>query len=353
MTGGTGEADYAVRARRLTTQHLAPGSGFSTPADAVRHLVAVQAQLPSAAALAVRVRTRGTTADAVHASIGAGDLVRTWALRGTLHLLAAEDVDWLLALLGPVALAGGRRRRAQLGLDARTLDASLAVLAQLLAAGPRTRRELFAGLASAGIDPAGQRGIHVVQHAALRGLLCFGPDRGREPTWVRRPDPTSDPPDREEALTRLAQRYRSGYASVDPHDLAAWSGLSVSDARLAGRLAEDAGHAGKPARPGRGRRPVVRMLGHFDPYLTGYAGRALVVPAGFERTVWTGGGYVVPTVVVDGRAVATWRWKRRGRRLEIAVDAFGPAGLDEAVRLGIDREVADVGRFLRVDATWA
>lgn len=340
--------DDDVRRARWQAQLLARPDASAAVADVVRHLIGLQAQIPSATSLAVRVRTVGLTeADAELAMVPAGPLVRTWLMRGTLHVIHVDDLEWLLPLLGPPMIRKGARRCDQLGLDAVTLSRSVALLGGLLAAGPMTRPNVFAGLARKGIDPAGQRGIHIVQHAALRGLLCFGPDRGSDQTWMLRPAGAGPSLDRDDALAELARRYRIGYGHCDPSDLASWSGLPVTDARTAWRWSDGA-DADQPASPHRRDGPAVRLLPHFDPYLLGYAERDLVVPARHCGRVWTGGGYVLPTVVADGRVVGTWSGARRGRRMEISTTPFA-AAWDDALRAGIESELEDIGRFTALE----
>jgi hypothetical protein len=323
----------------MRAQWLTTGTAAASPVDVVRHLVGLQAQIPPAVALSIRARTSGAGIGDVDRERDNGSIVRTWLMRRTLHLVAADDLDWLLAVLAPTLLARAGRRYDQLGMDDGTLSRSVDVLVDMLGDGPLTRVQLFDRLAAAGIDPSGQRGIHIVQHAALRGAVCFGPDRGNEPTWVSRPAASAAGVDRAEALAELARRYRIGYGPSDAHDLAAWSGLSVTDARQAWHLAGES--HGDLDRDGE---RVVRLLPHFDPYLLGYAHRDLVVPAEHAKKVWTGGGFILPTVVVDGRAVGTWRLDRKNDT--ITVTWFGASRLDETVTAGIDAEVADIGRFL-------
>lgn len=338
--------DEATRTSRAAAQWLAAPRGTARPLDVVQHVIAVQAQLPSAAALAMRARAGGVSAVDVATAHGVGDLVRTWLFRGTLHVVAAEDVDWLLGLVRQTIIARSARRRSELGLDDAALERSAVVLNDVLSDGQaHTRSELFESLAAAGIDPSGQRGIHLIRNAALTGALCFGPDRGHEPTWaVREPKPDRRIT-RPKALAELARRYRAAYGPTDARDLAAWAGLAAVDARLAwsGLGATDDrqitdGHA-------------VRLLPHFDPYLLGYRSRDLIVPATHAHTVWTGGGYVMPTVVAGGRGVATWEAVRRPGSMAVTVRPFG--ALTDDVRAGIDDEVADIGRFLGVQAGWS
>ncbi len=182
---------------------------------------------------------------------------------------------------------------------------------QRLEQGPATHAELFVDLAAHGIDPACQRGIHLVRHAALHGLLVCGPDQGREQTWVRSEPSSPSVVARDDALAMLARRYRLAYGPAQTQDLAAWSGLPAAEAQHAWQLAGEPGVI--PS--GRAELSSVRLLPHFDPYLTGYPSRDHAVAPEHRRTVWTGGGYVLPTVIQKGWAVATWRSEVRTGRL--------------------------------------
>jgi hypothetical protein len=103
--------------------------------------------------LAVRARSAGLTAAAVvRACNEERSVVRTWAMRGTLHMVATEDVGWLTGLLGPALAAAGRRRRLQLGLNDEVCERGLGAMASVLsAAGPLARRELVRRLAGEGV----------------------------------------------------------------------------------------------------------------------------------------------------------------------------------------------------------
>jgi hypothetical protein len=164
--------------------------------------------------------------------------------------------------------------------------------------------------------------------------------------------------DGEDALAELARRYLGGHGPADPADLAAWSGLPIGRARrafdlIAGDLAEvelDGRRLWEPkgARAHRGGNPVVRLLPRFDDYLLGWQGRDLILDPGFARRIQAGGGWIHPAVVVDGHVAGTWRSRRAGGRLEVAVEPFGrlPAG----TRPGLEAEAADLGRFLGLEA---
>ena len=95
----------------------------------------------------------------------------------------------------------------------------------------------------------------------------------------------------------------------------------------------------------------MRLLGHFDTYLLGYRDRSLVLDPRFGRRIQAGGGFIQPAVLVGGSVAGTWRQERKRGRLTVVVEPFGE--LAEEVLPGLAAEVADVGRFLGVEAELA
>jgi hypothetical protein len=336
----------------------------------VREVCGIQAQDVPAAALAVRARTSGLTpADIERARVAERSIVRAWFMRGTLHWTAAEDVRWLLALLGPPLIAANRSRRAELGLDDEACARGVRLIRDALASrGPLTRAELAAQLAPHDVPTEGQAMPHLLYVAALEGVICHGPERGREPTYLLLDDWLTyreEALPREAALAKLARRYLSAYGPARPEDLSSWSGLVLTDARAAWRLIEkelsEVGVAGPSAWVLKARvawldeamaspMPVVSLLGAFDTYLLGHKSRDLVAAPEHQKRINKGGGWVLPTLLADGQAVATWSAKKSKRGLGIIVTPF-EGELSDEVELGLAAEVRDVGRFLGVEAT--
>jgi DNA glycosylase AlkZ-like len=372
-----------LRAARLRAQLLGRPRADSVAA-AASHLAGLQAQAAPPARLAVRARTSGLTAADADRAAGPGrEVTRTWLMRGTLHLVATRDVRWMNRLFGPVNVAKGRRRREQLGLDDATCERALTALAAILAgSAPLTRAELVTRLADEGIriGPRTQQPPHLLGYAAHRGLICRGPDApGEEPTYVLLDDWAPDAPSlgRDEALAELARRYLGGYGPAGPADFTAWSGLPAADGKRAWGLIADAltpvtgagqplsalagsddlAGPGHPAAPGdrgrggdRGGRgdPGPRLLGHFDPFLLGYRDRGLVLDPAFARRIQAGGGFIQPTVIVDGRVAGTWRLDRRAAAARLTIEPF--TTLPRASLDGLAAEAADIGRFLGLGA---
>jgi hypothetical protein len=265
---------------------------------------------------------------------GEGDehgIARTWAMRGTLHLVAAEDVPLTLAIFAPLHLARGQRRLTQLGLPPELAERSTAGAAAVLADhGPLTRHELAARLRERGvpIDAEGQAPIHVVRRAALAGALIEVGD------GLYGPFDPGPLPDRDAALAELARRYAAAHAPATAADFAAWSGLPAADVRRAWQDPEPP--VGEPE-PG-----PVRLLPAFDEWLLGWASRDLVLPERHAGEVLRG-GIIRAVAIDDGRVFGTWRRGRRGFELE----PFGrvsrvqrAAVEDEAERLGLRTSTA-------------
>ncbi|QKG19880.1 prevent-host-death protein [Actinomadura verrucosospora] len=355
----TAELSPAELIASRAAAQLLSGAAPGDCAAAVSRLVGVQAQAPGPARLALRPRTRERTAEDVDRARADGALVCTWAMRGTLHLLAAADVRWITGLLGPVFARAGRRRREQLGLDEATCRKAFAALEDVLADGdPLTRPVLVDRLNARGlaIAPDTQAPPHLLAYAANSGLICRGPDtEAGDPTYalMDRWVPSATPLPREAALAELARRYLTGYGPSTPDDFAAWSGLPLTDAKRAFTAiasssvevkVQDRRMLALPDQLSPRTGAPARLLGHFDPYLLGYRRRDLVLDPAHTKKVQAGGGFLQPIATWRGRVVAVWKLEHRTGRSEVALTPF--ASLSPASEAALQEEVTDLSRFL-------
>jgi hypothetical protein len=292
-----------VIARRLASQLLS-GPPARTPEAVVDRLLAVQAQDPRGMRLAIRSRSAGLTAADVDAALTTRrSLVVTWLNRGTLHLVRSEDYWWLQPLTTPQLATGNARRLRQEGVSPAQADRGVDAVAAAVAEGPQTRAALRERLAATGIPSQGQALIHVLLAASLRGLVVRGPVRAGEQAWVGVRDWLGEPPaplERDEALARLARRYRGGHAPAEAGDLARWAGIGLGEARRGLAAAGAAGAADGEPPP----VPAPRLLGAFDPLLHGWASREPFT--GRHGDVVTSNGVFRATALVGGRIVGTW-----------------------------------------------
>jgi hypothetical protein len=344
------EAPPPLAAERLRAQRLS-GTTARSVTEVTGHLLAIQAQDPRGARLAVRARTSGlAAADVDLALTAARTAVISWLNRGTLHLVLAEDYWWLHQLTTPQLRAGITRRLGQEGVTPDDAERGVRVIEQSLAShGPLTRPQLRDRLATAGVRTAGQAIVHILALATIRGLIVRGPVQGREQAFALVRDWLGTPPEpmgRDRALALLARRYLAGHGPAADRDLAKWAGLPLADARrglsaIAAELADRADGlaslqpaGGEPAPP----VPPLRLLGAFDPLLLGWASRDLFLAA--DGPVVTSNGVFRPFVLSHGRGSALWTISRG----QVVTGPLGPLTPPEQAALAA--EATDVTRFL-------
>jgi hypothetical protein len=302
----------------------------------VAHLVGAQAQLLGAAGLALAARTDGLTEDAVTAArVEERSIVLTWAMRGTLHLVSAQDLDRFVPLVTEPHVGRSLRRLREEGAPPGDAERACELIERMLSRdGPLTRAEIGARLRRRRIRTDGQAIAHLVWLAAAQRRVCFGPDRDGERTFVLAHDWIGAPKrraDRDDALRELALRYVRSHAPATVDDFSTWSGLRLRDARKAWTaIAPNTGHVRTPfgmMTSPRGRLAeapagVVRLVPDLDEYLLGWRDRGFAVPPEHRRDVNAGGGFVRPTVLRDGTAIATWRIDRTRSRVVLDVRSF-------------------------------
>lgn len=340
---------------RLAAQGIAAPNRFTSAGDVVRHLAAVQAQDFGGAKWSIGLRTLGATEADVNAAIASREIVRSWPMRGTLHFVAAEDLGWMLQLTGERTIRSAAGRHRQLGLDAAHFELARSTAEGLLSGGRVLgRTELLAAFSGVGLDVTENRGNHLLQNLSARGILVFGPLQGTSQTftlleeWV--PDPRRRDP--EEAVAEWVLRYFCGHGPATIRDFAWWSSLTLTAARRGLAAVEsqlesievdgiEYWHSPglEPADPG------VHTLPGFDEYVLGYQDRSAQLEAQFATTIVPGGnGMFLPTIVVDGEIVGTWRRTLGARQVTVAPVPF--VELTVSARRGVGSEVERYGRYL-------
>lgn len=324
---------------RLAAQLLS-GPPARDPITVAGRLLAIQAQDPRGARLAVRARSQGLTAADVDRALDERELLVTWLNRGTLHLVRSEDYPWLHALTTPQLFTASARRLAQEGVS--DPDRAVATVERALAAdGSLTRAQLGERLGL-----AGQGLVHVLLLASLRGIAVRGPTAGREQAYVLVRDwlGTAKPVDRVAALAELARRYLAGHGPAGDRDLARWAGIGLRDARaglaaIAGELVRrEDGLVDLAGREEPPPLPPPRLLGAFEPLLLGWTSREPIL--GSKQGIVTDNGLFRPFALVDGKAVATWS-------LAGGVPELKPfRRIGRAAAAALEADAADVLRFL-------
>jgi hypothetical protein len=344
------ELNRATLGRQLLLEREALGVE-----DAVRRVVAIQAQQPASPYLALWNRVAGFDPADLDAAFTTRRLVKATLMRFTLHVVHASDHLALHTAMQPTLrsrLADPRYKGS--GLSPADADA---VITDLLAFArqPRTKAEAEEWLAKRiDVPPTGMwwalRSFAPLLHAPTGGPWSFG----HRPAYVAaRELPTPDSRDvADEALQLLVQRYLTGFGPASVADVAQFALVQRSRARgalraLAGTLEQLAGPGGAELfdipgalRPPEGTPAPPRLLPMWDSILLAYADRSRVIPPEFRTVVTRSNGDVLPTILIDGYVAGVWRALDDG----IEVTAFRP--LPAAAWRGLGEETRALTAFL-------
>jgi hypothetical protein len=350
----------AIARARLGNARLV-GEPLATPEEVVAWFGAVQSQDLVGAfwALAQRLPPATSIRD-LERAFDAGEIVRTHGPRPTWHFLAPADLRWILSLVGPrVEQANSAIHRRRLGLGETDFERSEAVIRRALAgARSMTRPELAELVRGAGIEFRDPNTIaYVVMHAELRKVICSGPRRGRQGTYMLVDERVPPARDRtgDEALTELAIRYFRSHGPALVHDMAWWSGLTVTDVRrgveLAGPALEQQTIDGKPYvavaggfEPAAIPAPHVLLLSNYDEYLGSYTDYSPVFDDSLPRGRTIADVLGAHIVVRDGLVVGGWRRAVDRDRVRLTVTRLKPfSGADQAA---LEDQADAFGRFL-------
>lgn len=346
----------------------------------VRDMTGAQAQLPSAAQLSLWSRVQDLQPGTVEEALRKRTLVKAACMRQTLFLVPSRDL---------AIFVRGSARRAEKeirwtlgkGVPSRVVERAIEATLNILDE-PLTRAEIAERVSQAlgvlrqdvhgggwgsrrkiAAVPVGHLVFPVVDllHlVAARAVVCYGPYRGNEPTFVRADAwvphwKDLSPEQAEDLLLRL---YLRAFAPATAMDFALWSGMTLREAReiwqrrqaglasvevqgwKAEVLQEDLDRLARATL----EQPVVRLLPYFDTYLLGHRERDHLAAGQHRPFIYRPQGWIAPVVLVDGRAVATWEYAREGGQLLVQVKKLGP--LSRQIRAGIQAEARELGRFL-------
>jgi Winged helix DNA-binding domain len=364
-----------VMAWRTARHRLDERAQATAMLDVVAGICGLHAQVMSSAELTLAARVESIAPDDVRRALWEErSLVKTWAMRGTLHLLPAAELPlWQAALSTRRGWETGAWQRAfasQAELE-RLNDA----VAQALDGRLLTREELAArvaeltGSAELGDKLRGSWGA-LLKPAAALGRLCFAPNQGRQIRFTR-PDTwlggwTDHHP--EEALAEVTRRFLAASGPVTREDFARWWGIPspARGRRLLERLGEEVARvevegtaaytlaADLPGLAEAGTSRTVRLLPAFDQYVvTATLQAEHLMPGPFKARVYRPQGWLSPVLLVGGRMDGTWRQEAKGKRLVVTIEPFTrpPAWARQAAEAEAERLAAFTGG--RLELRWA
>jgi hypothetical protein len=349
----TWEQACAIRLRRHFLTSSAPSLKV-----AASQMCGVHAQVMSAAALSLALRTEGTVSTDVETALWSDRLLtKTFGLRGTVHLFPTEELGlWMTAL----ASAPYGKRTGM--LDALQTDTVIEAIGSALDGRELTIDELSAEVITRAGAWAGEevmpafngmwpRWRSAMGEAAYRGALRFGPARGRKVTYTK---PLPWKPFNGDALAEVALRYLRSYGPATPAHFARWMaiakpGADAVFAALGDRL-EEVSLEGSRAWLARGAdaSPVdggLRLLGLFDAYTVGCHPRELFFPGQAARRALSGGqAGNVAVIVIDGTVAGIWHQRKAARKLTLTVEPF--VKLKRAHRRQLGEQAERIGEIV-------
>ena len=352
-----------VAAFRLMRHHLlSPKTG--DPVTVCRDVCGMQAQLMTAARMNIAARTRALLRADIEAALWEQRaLVKTLCMRQTVHLLPAAEWHIYARAVRRSRVAAVVRIMERLRITPADREALLRATLESLEEGPLSKGELTARIrprVSARVREWMDRVWNAARLALVEGLICYGPDRGQEVTfvrvdhWLRGRRAIEE----DEAGRNLLGKFLRAYGPATLRDFCKWSGVPVTEARawwdgsaeervevsIGGRqawlLRDDVNVFRGAALEGT----VVNLLAAFDPFLLAHAEKEHFLDPRFYKRVYRSHGWVLPVVLANGLAVATWTHAMERKRLLVSIEPFGTLG--RAVRQKIEREAEHLGWFL-------
>jgi hypothetical protein len=357
----------AANVRRLQRHALLPPAPSGTdPAEVAATICGAHAQVLSAAELSVALRIEGATRMTVrHAMWDDHGLIKTYGPRGTVHLLAVDDLPMWMAALSAIPahspFPDGVR------LTPKQAEQIVDAIGQALEDSELTIDELDRAVVNLAGEWAGDRVMPAFQDlwprwrqavgmAAYRGVLCFGPNKGRRVTYTnpRRWLPRFRPASEDQAIEAVIARYVYAYGPATPQHFAQWFGAPAAWAadqfeRLGGKLTK-INFEGTPAWVARGDTEMpdnqevkgsVLLLPYFDAYAVGSHPRSRLFPgrAATRALAPSGQAGNFPVLLIDGMVAGVWHQRHSGRQIDVTVEPLTrlTAGQRRALEQQVDR----------------
>jgi DNA glycosylase AlkZ-like len=361
---------------RLLQHCLSPRLKRQDYIAAVTRTAGIQAQVMSAAELALFTRVEGLAAEDIKSALWQDrTLVKTWAMRGTLHLISASELPLYVAALGWHENRNWLSYFAYYGVTQTQYESFLAATPQVLGREPMTREQFAAAVA----EHTGVPELHSLvltkgwgtplKPLAWRGDLCFGPNQGQNVTFVnpRAWIGTWQSIEPMLALQEIARRYLQAYGPATVEDFARWwwGGAGMIPAKKLFQSMKDEleevdvegwrAFALRTTLESMQRLEApraVRLLPLFDAYVLGL-GRDVgpLLPKVYKSRVFRPQGWISAVVLVDGCINGVWEYKTRGSQTIVKITMFSSP--IASIRSGIEAEAERVGAFLNTKVALA
>ena len=343
--------------RLLNQQLLNPL--FREPKELVSWMGAMQAQNYSMVKWAVGMRLKSATIQAVEKALHEGEILRTHVMRPTWHLVAAEDIRWMLKLSAQRIISANDSFAKGYDLDIpNELYTKAHDLLEKILCGKKsmTKQEIAEHFTRSGIVADNHRMTRFMARAEQEGIICSGEDRGSKCTYALLEERVPPMPEltKDESLARLARSYFRSHSPAVLQDFIWWSGLPVSDAKQAVYLIaseltteqwkEQTWYIHDTCRTRGKLSGHIHLLPSYDEYLLGYKDRTDVLPLEHYSKAFTNNGLFFPIVLHNGQVIGNWDKSEKKKSVDLKYSWFRQvADMDEET---LERERQKFTRFL-------
>lgn len=319
---------------RLHNQ-LLMGSELETAQQVVSWMGAVQAQDFNMTKWALGVRLPALTNKSVEDAINKGLIVRTHILRPTWHLVAAEDIHWMLTLSAPRLRSASKSYDQYLDLSDLVREKAYDIIQQSLEFGKHlTRSQLGEILEEKGIGINSHQLNHIMFGAELNGMVCNGEIKGGKQSYslLEERIPKTEVFNKEIALERLARKYFTSHAPATLQDFVWWSGLGISDAKKAMEMIRRDFVVEKidsleywinnSFTELKGCDDSVFLLPAWDEFVVSYKNRQHIISDEHYKKVISKNGIFKPVVVKGGQIIGMWKRVKKKDKVSAEVELF-------------------------------
>ena len=344
-----------IASLRLYNQQLTTHQ-FKNPVEIVSWFGAMQSQDFAAAKWALALRMNNHTDTEIEQTFNNGDILRTHIMRPTWHFVAPIDIRWMLELTSPRVKRFNGHYYRKSGLDKSIFQKSNEVIRKALVKDNQlTRDEIHVKLEEAHIPTKDLGLTYSMMQAELDGIICSGPRRGKQFTYMLLDERTSKDKEKtlDEALAELTRRYFKSHGPAQAKDFSWWSGLTLTDARRGIELIKtklvNEEKNGKiywffpPEQEIKLRPDEAFLIPGFDEYFIAYADRSDILDPNYAKELNQGGGMINGAIVIEGKMVGGWKRKFTKKSVILTIRLFEK--ISPRQHESIEKQIERYGNF--------
>lgn len=316
---------------RLTSHQLSQQK-YNSPKELVSWMGAMQAQDFNMAKWAVAIRLNSCTEQEVEDAFNRGDFLRTHIMRPTWHFVSSEDIRWLLKLTGERIQSAWKYAK-DLKIEEQELMKCYRLLEKILRDNNHQTKEYITKIfEQEGLGATPRHIYHFTMRAEAEGIICSGTLKGNKQTYALLEEraPQSKDIHKDEALTKLAQRYMQSHSPATLQDFIWWSGLTIKDCRHAfdlikNELIKDRFDSTELyihetyKESTSSESDLFHFLPAFDEYIISYKNRTNVLDLEHHPRAFNNYGTFQPVILYNGHAVGNWKKVKKAKGIDFDI----------------------------------